>query len=140
MSVDSRLLPLLGTVAIGCLVGIGVACVLLLESLSVAPTFPSLPRVVASGCPPGAIVVAVLASLTVDSRFPPLLVTVAIGCPVGTGVPWVLVLESLSVDPTLPSFPGAVGTGCPPGDFVVVVVVESFSVASESPFLLESVG
>ena len=107
---DSRILPLLETVGIGCSLGIGVACVLLLDSLSVASESPSL------------------------------LETVGLDCPVGIAVPCVLLLESLSVARTFPSLPGVVGSGCPPVVFDVVVLVESFSVASESPFLLESVG
>ena len=78
--------------------------------------------------------------MTLDSKLLPLLETVGVDCSVGIGVPWVLLLESLSVALTLPSLPGAVGSGCAPGVFVVVVVIESFSVASESSFLLESVG
>ena len=131
---------LLETVGLGCPVGIGVPCVLLLESLSVASTLPSLPGAVGSTCSPDAFVVVVLASVTVDSRLLPLLESVAIGCSVCIVVPCVLLLESLSVAPTLPSLPGAVGSGCPPGVFDVVVLIESFSVASESSFLLESVG
>ena len=75
-----------------------------------------------------------------DSILLPLLGTVGIGCSVGIGVPWVLLLESLSVALTLLFLPGAVGSGCPPGVFDVDVLVESFSVATESSFLLESVG
>ena len=67
LTVDSRLLPLLETVAIGCSVGIVAPWVLVLESLSVASTLPSLPGAVGLGCPPGAFDVVVLVSLTVDS-------------------------------------------------------------------------
>ena len=98
---DSRLLPLLGTVGSGCSVCTVFPSVLLLDSFSVASESPS-----------GIFVVVVLASLTVDSRFPPLLATVGVDCPVGIGVLCVLLLEPLSVASTLPSLPGAVGSDC----------------------------
>ena len=133
---------MLGTVGIGCSVGIAVPCVLFLESLSVGPIFPSLPGAVGSGCSP-VFDAVVLSPLTVDSRSPPLLETVGIDFSVGIGVPWVLVLESLSVASTFPSLPGVVGPGCSLDvgkGFPDGLVLNSFSVALEFSPLLETVG
>ena len=165
LTVDSIFSPLLPIVGVDGSVGTGVPCVLILESFSVASTFPSLPGEVGPGCPPGVCLVVVLASFTVDSklsplplavgsgcpvgtgvfivlpvdsRLLPLLETVAIGCSVGNGVPWVLVLESLSVAITLSSLLETAGSGGSDGVWLVLVLA-SLTVGPEFPPLLATV-